>query len=430
MLSLYAWALRVCSVHVWALGQLASAAEGSQCTLLGIPGTRTLAAALSVHALPAPASYKHKYAYMGRCCVPSWTRHTVIKTTNCPCISVVSSSLTVVLTDSHGLLKATLSAPLINVFATPYVLSFLWPPRPVFVYSAPATALAASMLSLAGFALEDRTIIGPHHHGVFGWATSKHYAPIVVYLGAVPGVVGHQGFNTVLKYMTPLMVSLAVQFEPVVGPLIGWATGVAAAPGIFTWIGGVIVMVATAGATVATALRQKKEERLVKNKSMRLPLQGNFDEQGQGLAHHIDSSPAAAPAGVPAGPHGYHQISSSDHSDHSVLAVQGLHARPLHGSHDAQVQVDDAVGDDHAVKLRLLGDSTLSHRPPESGGFADAVAGVSAGQVLVHGVSSNDTSHVIDTCDSAGVKVDRLLPVHPGIAISGEVELAGQVVQQ
>jgi hypothetical protein len=86
--------------------------------------------------------------------------------------------------------------------------------------------------------------------------------------------------DNVRRYMTPLLVSLAVQLEPVLGPALGWALGVAAAPGLFTWIGGSVVLLATLGATLATGRRQQQEEAaaaeaegrlLVKNKSIRLP---------------------------------------------------------------------------------------------------------------------------------------------------------------
>eukprot|EP00879_Flechtneria_rotunda_P014854 GHRR01015519.1.p2 GENE.GHRR01015519.1~~GHRR01015519.1.p2 ORF type:complete len:159 (+),score=47.53 GHRR01015519.1:1384-1860(+) len=102
-----------------------------------------------------------------------------------------------------------------------------------------------------------------------------------MYLGVVPGIVGHAGFNTVLKYMSPLMVSLAVQFEPVIGPFLGWLAGVAAAPGTFTWIGGGIVLLATAGAIVATAKRQQAEAGMVKHKFMQLLTQDNNVQGGE-----------------------------------------------------------------------------------------------------------------------------------------------------
>jgi hypothetical protein len=73
--------------------------------------------------------------------------------------------------------------------------------QPVFVYSGPLTVMAASLLTLAGVVFESRSLFGApgQRHGAFGWMLSRHYAPVVVYLGTIPGVVGHQGFNTVLK---------------------------------------------------------------------------------------------------------------------------------------------------------------------------------------------------------------------------------------
>lgn len=73
--------------------------------------------------------------------------------------------------------------------------------QPVFVYSAPVTCMAAALLTLLGLALESHSLFGApgQRHGAFGWLLSRHYAPVVVYLGTVPGIVGHQGFNTVLK---------------------------------------------------------------------------------------------------------------------------------------------------------------------------------------------------------------------------------------
>ncbi len=68
-------------------------------------------------------------------------------------------------------------------------------------YAAPVTGLAAVTLTVAGFAFEHHTLIGADHKGVFGWATSTRYAPMVLYLAVGPGIVGHTGFNTVLKYV-------------------------------------------------------------------------------------------------------------------------------------------------------------------------------------------------------------------------------------
>jgi hypothetical protein len=62
------------------------------------------------------------------------------------------------------------------------------------------TTIAACLLTLVGFLAESHSLLGgPQRHGCFGWLISRHYAPYVIYLGVVPGIVGHQGFNTVLK---------------------------------------------------------------------------------------------------------------------------------------------------------------------------------------------------------------------------------------
>jgi hypothetical protein len=74
---------------------------------------------------------------------------------------------------------------------------------------------------------------------------------------------------------------------------------VAAAPGLFTWIGGSIVLLATLGATLATARRQQQEEEaaaaaesrlLLKNKSMRLPSSSVDDDAGYAA---VDAEAAA-----------------------------------------------------------------------------------------------------------------------------------------
>lgn len=215
--------------------------------------------------------------------------------------------------------------------------------QPVFVYSAPVTVFAAACLSITGFAAEEHTLIGTNRHGVFGWAVSKRYAPVVVYLGAVPGVVGHQGFNTVLRYVSPLIVSLAVQFEPMVGPFIGWATAVSPAPGFYTYVGGGIIIAATIGATVAAGLRQQKEERLVKTKSMRIrgDDSGGF-EAGNESGSEGMAGPAAAGVHAPSGPASYQRCSIDEcelslhpgqhtqrHRHH--LAPEQLQTLQLHG---------------------------------------------------------------------------------------------------
>ena len=56
------------------------------------------------------------------------------------------------------------------------------------------------------------------------------YGPITAltvlrsYLGVVPGIVGHTGLNTVLKYLSPLVITLSCTTEPLIGACMGAPT--------------------------------------------------------------------------------------------------------------------------------------------------------------------------------------------------------------
>jgi hypothetical protein len=133
--------------------------------------------------------------------------------------------------------------------------------QPIFVYAAPVTGWAALLLSVCGFLFEGRALIGADRHGIFAWVASARYAPWVIYLAIGPGIIGHTGLNTVLKYMSSLTVALAVQLEPMIGPCIGYALGVMAPPGVYTYAGGAVVLLATVWVSIASAKREAAEER-------------------------------------------------------------------------------------------------------------------------------------------------------------------------
>lgn len=78
---------------------------------------------------------------------------------------------------------------------------------PIFIYAFPVTGIAAVQLTLAALAIERQSMFKAGEKGVFGWAADAHFAPYVLYLALGPGIVGHTGFNTLLRYLTPLTVS-------------------------------------------------------------------------------------------------------------------------------------------------------------------------------------------------------------------------------
>ncbi len=113
--------------------------------------------------------------------------------------------------------------------------------------------IAAFLLTIGAIALEGARFGKLGIGGVFGWV-SKDYLPgigcvpviafrmshVVTrsahgtqrsaaehisllrrYLAVVPGIVGHTGLNTVLKYLSPLVISLSTTTEPLIGACMG-----------------------------------------------------------------------------------------------------------------------------------------------------------------------------------------------------------------
>ena len=66
------------------------------------------------------------------------------------------------------------------------------------------------------------------------------------------------GFNTLLRYLDPLIISLACNMEPLIGSLLGWAAGVVTAPGAWTYAGGGLVMASTLMVSLASHRREQQ----------------------------------------------------------------------------------------------------------------------------------------------------------------------------
>jgi hypothetical protein len=114
------------------------------------------------------------------------------------------------------------------------------------------------------------------------------YVATTIYLSLVPGIVGHTSFNAVLKYISPMVVTLgarrpasaapacarlrggsadaipralaalraACTAEPLIGSVVGWLAGVSRPPGARTYIGGFVLIAATMAVVRAEELRK------------------------------------------------------------------------------------------------------------------------------------------------------------------------------
>ena len=134
---------------------------------------------------------------------------------------------------------------------------------PLFLYAFPVTAMSAAFLSVAAVVVGEPTSSEAWLLDVFGWALAsppsrllRRFA-VVTYLALGPGLIGHTGYNAVLRHVTPLVVSTALTLEPALGSALGYFLGVADAPGAQTLLGGAAVVCAVATVIAASARRHE-----------------------------------------------------------------------------------------------------------------------------------------------------------------------------
>ncbi|DBA79052.1 TPA: hypothetical protein ACH3X1_008910 [Trebouxia sp. C0004] len=161
--------------------------------------------------------------------------------------------------DRQVTLAGDFSAFLTAVFFCGYIIigAHLRKWLPIFLYATPVTGFAALLLSIAALVVGEATFSGSGNTGLFGWMTDKAYLPKILYLAVVPGIVGHTGFNALLKWMPALLITLALTVEPLIGTFIGWSVGLAQIPGVWTYSGGAVLLVSTCIVVVAGDRRQQ-----------------------------------------------------------------------------------------------------------------------------------------------------------------------------
>jgi drug/metabolite transporter (DMT)-like permease len=129
---------------------------------------------------------------------------------------------------------------------------------PIFLYAFPVTFIASVLLLPASMLMEED--FGTF--GSFGWTDPAYFGWFLL-LACVAGFLGHTGLNTCLRYISPLVVSVAVTLEPVLGSLIGWLFFGAGVPGQWTWVGGAVLLAGLMTVVVAaeqTSLAEANNE--------------------------------------------------------------------------------------------------------------------------------------------------------------------------
>ncbi|EQC38118.1 hypothetical protein SDRG_04548 [Saprolegnia diclina VS20] len=103
---------------------------------------------------------------------------------------------------------------------------------PLFVYAFPVTFVATLCLAVVSLAFESGTSftgLGPT--ALFGFLGSSDRFGLAFGSAAVSGIAGHTFANLAVKYVSPLLISVAILWEPVLGSVVGWLVGVQGAPG-------------------------------------------------------------------------------------------------------------------------------------------------------------------------------------------------------
>jgi len=116
---------------------------------------------------------------------------------------------------------------------------------PLFVYAFPVTLLASILLAISSIFQEGAAFdTSNSNFYVFGWLATT-WLPYVAYLAIGPGLIGHTGINGVLKWFSPLLISVCLVMEPLIGSIIGYFFVDTATPGLETLIGGTILIIGT-----------------------------------------------------------------------------------------------------------------------------------------------------------------------------------------
>ena len=94
---------------------------------------------------------------------------------------------------------------------------------PIFIYAFPVTMMAGVWLTIYSMAAEGTSLSGlSPESSILGWVDWA-WLPWVAFLSLGHGLCGHTGINTVLRWVSPIVVSITMLMEPVLGTLIGLA---------------------------------------------------------------------------------------------------------------------------------------------------------------------------------------------------------------
>jgi drug/metabolite transporter (DMT)-like permease len=125
---------------------------------------------------------------------------------------------------------------------------------PLFIYAFPVTTVSAIILTLLSAFIESPAPAIDSHP--LGWIGSE-YLLTVVALAFGAGLLGHTGLNAALRWLPPIIISVGLLFEPILGSVIGLLVLGTIEVGLWTVLGGIMMI---AGAVILTFWLESRTE--------------------------------------------------------------------------------------------------------------------------------------------------------------------------
>ena len=117
---------------------------------------------------------------------------------------------------------------------------------PLFIYAFPVTTVSAIILSGLSASVESTASTIDAHP--LGWIGSEYFLTVVA-LAFGAGLLGHTGLNAALRWLPPIIISVGLLFEPILGSVIGLLVLGTIEVGFWTVLGGIMMIV---GAIILT----------------------------------------------------------------------------------------------------------------------------------------------------------------------------------
>lgn len=115
---------------------------------------------------------------------------------------------------------------------------------PLFLYTFPMNLLSTIPLLICSYATENITLdpLDTGANAVFGFM-NKQYVGLVLLIALGPGLIGHTGINYMIEHISPLIVSVALTLEPVLGIVVGMMFHEETTPALWTLLGGPLTVI-------------------------------------------------------------------------------------------------------------------------------------------------------------------------------------------